>query len=55
MPETTETQFKCPNCGFVGSLEHFDVCGADDGKMFCTQCSLEDEMIELDENGNQVP
>ncbi len=29
---------KCPECQHVGSLNSFDVLGADGGKVFCPKC-----------------
>ena len=41
-----DMQFRCPGCSYTGHLYSFDAIGADDGKLFCPQCHLEDEMIE---------
>lgn len=34
---------QCPHCCFVGTLDDFDVMGADSGHLFCNQCGLEFE------------
>lgn len=36
-----ELEVKCPNCGHVGTLDHFDVLGAPDDcdLLFCNTCS----------------
>lgn len=31
----------CELCGFVGQIDHFDVIGADAGKLFCPECGGE--------------
>ncbi len=28
----------CPNCGKVSDVDGFDVLGADEGCLFCTDC-----------------
>lgn len=37
---------QCPECCFVGTIDDFDVLGADDGKLFCNQCGVEFEIGE---------
>lgn len=32
---------QCPACCFVGTIDDFDVCGADEGHLFCNQCGIE--------------
>lgn len=34
---------QCPECCFVGTIDDFDVLGADDGHLFCNQCGVEFE------------
>lgn len=31
----------CPECEYTGTLDDFDVIGADEGNLFCTQCHKE--------------
>ena len=35
---------RCPKCGKVETLDGFDVLGADDGCVFCTDCHQEIDM-----------
>ncbi len=32
---------KCPQCGFSGDLDEFDLSGACDGCVFCLACNTE--------------
>lgn len=32
---------QCPVCCFVGTIDDFDVMGADEGHLFCGQCGVE--------------
>ena len=34
---------QCPVCCFVGTIDDFDVGGADEGHLFCNQCGVEFE------------
>ena len=36
-----ECVYRCPNCQHETTLEKFDAAGADDGCVFCPQCSEE--------------
>ncbi len=38
--EQDGTTYKCPDCGFTGTLDDFDICGLDDDKddFFCPAC-----------------
>ena len=38
---TDEMLLKCPACGKISILEGFDVLGADDDCVFCTECHQE--------------
>ncbi len=34
---------QCPECCFVGTIDDFDVMGAEPGHLFCNQCGVEFE------------
>jgi hypothetical protein len=36
-----EIHTRCTACGFVGTLDDFDVMGADPRRLFCPVCTLE--------------
>lgn len=48
--EFSEQLLKCPACGSVAELQHYDVGLADEGCVFCNQCHeefiLPDELWE---------
>lgn len=39
---------KCPECKNIDNIDHFDVLGADDDKLFCNRCDKEVVVEELD-------
>lgn len=41
-----EDLFRCPECGFTGTLDEFDVLGAADGNLFCPDCAAESPMLQ---------
>jgi hypothetical protein len=40
---------QCPECGWTADLYDFDVVGADDGCLFCLECSHHGPMREVDD------
>jgi len=41
--------FKCPECGNVADLEHWDCLGSEGENLFCNQCNQHVEPIQTDE------
>lgn len=39
-PADDDMRVRCVHCGFVGSIQVFDVGGADDDELFCNECGL---------------
>ena len=42
-------KFRCPECGYTGTLDDFDVIGADGPNLFCPKCHTEDPMEPVKE------
>ena len=41
LDEWENSAMKCPQCGAVEDLDLYDICGADDGNVFCINCQAE--------------
>lgn len=42
-----EDECKCPECGFIGTVDDFDVGGADPDKCFCNNCGAEVLLVDI--------
>jgi len=42
-----EDACECPVCGFIGTVDDFDVGGAEPGMCFCNTCDCEVWLTEL--------
>jgi Zn finger protein HypA/HybF involved in hydrogenase expression len=42
---------RCTACGFVGTLDDFDVLFASEGNLFCNNCESEAPVVMVDEDG----
>lgn len=50
-----EIRVRCKSCGFVGTIDDFDVLLADEGKLFCHACDAETSVETVDESSGEPP